>query len=63
MNERKFIGNRAIYKEEFRGKEYIHFREFYSNDEGELLPTKRGVTFLPSQLDDIISILEEIKAE
>lgn len=30
---------------EFRGEEYLHIRRYYSDMEGEFLPTKTGISF------------------
>ena len=51
-----------IQKNEFKGKEYIDIRIFYE-DEGEYKPTKKGVTFDPDQIDEVIKALESIKEE
>ena len=41
---------------EYKGRSYLNMRIFYTTDEGATwLPTKKGVTFAPDQLD----ILEE----
>lgn len=45
---------------EYKGKSYFNLRIFYTTDDGATwLPTKKGVTFAPEQLD----ILEEAIAE
>ena len=41
---------------EYKGRSYLNMRIFYTTDEGATwLPTKKGVTFAPDQLD----LLEE----
>ena len=47
---------------EYRGKSYFNLRIFYTTDEGATwLPTKKGVTFAPEQLDVLSDALEEAK--
>jgi hypothetical protein len=36
----------------FKGKTYIDFRLFYTNADGELAPTKKGVTITPELWDE-----------
>jgi hypothetical protein len=49
---------------EYRGKSYLNMRIFYTTDEGETwLPTKKGVTFSPDQLDLLTEAIEEAKQE
>lgn len=47
---------------EYRGKSYFNLRIFYTTDEGATwLPTKKGVTFAPDQLDVLSDAIEEAK--
>ena len=47
---------------EYRGKSYFNLRIFYTTDGGETwLPTKKGVTFAPDQLDVLSESIEEAK--
>ena len=49
---------------EYRGKSYFNLRIFYTTDEGATwLPTKKGVTFAPDQLDILADAIEEAKKE
>ena len=49
---------------EYRGKSYLNMRIFYTTDEGQTwLPTKKGVTFTPDQLDILTEAIEEAKQE
>jgi hypothetical protein len=49
---------------EYRGKSYLNMRIFYTTDEGATwLPTKKGVTFSPDQLDLLTEAIEEAKQE
>ena len=45
---------------EYRGKSYFNLRIFYTTDDGATwLPTKKGVTFAPDQLDILSDAIEE----
>ena len=45
---------------EYRGKSYFNLRIFYTTDDGlTWLPTKKGVTFAPDQLDVLSEAIEE----
>jgi hypothetical protein len=46
---------------EFKGKEYIDIRTYFENDNGDWIPTKKGVTFSPESLDEMIDILKSAK--
>lgn len=47
---------------EFRGKSYFNLRIFYTTDEGATwIPTKKGVTFAPDQLDVLEEAIQEAK--
>ena len=47
---------------EYRGKSYFNLRIFYTTDEGATwLPTKKGVTFAPEQLDVLEEAIQEAK--
>lgn len=49
---------------EYKGKSYFNLRIFYTTDEGATwLPTKKGVTFAPDQLDILADAIEEAKKE
>ena len=49
---------------EYRGKSYLNMRIFYTTDDGaSWLPTKKGVTFTPDQLDVLTDAIEEAKKE
>ena len=46
---------------EFRGKLYIHIREYgFDGDTGKLFPTKKGITLDPKGLDSVICILQQV---
>ena len=47
---------------EYRGKSYFNLRIFYTTDEGATwLPTKKGGTFAPEQLDVLEEAIQEAK--
>ncbi|HEY3275398.1 MAG TPA: transcriptional coactivator p15/PC4 family protein [Syntrophorhabdaceae bacterium] len=46
---------------EFKGKTYVDIRTFFENDQGEMVPTKKGVSLTPENLDDILTLLQEAK--
>ncbi len=49
---------------EYKGKSYLNMRIFYTTDEGATwLPTKKGVTFTPDQIDILTEAIEAAKQE
>lgn len=47
---------------EYKGKSYFNLRIFYTTDDGaNWLPTKKGVTFAPDQLDLLEEAIQEAK--
>ena len=49
---------------EYKGRSYLNMRIFYTTDEGATwLPTKKGVTFAPDQLDLLEEAIQEAKKE
>ncbi len=49
---------------EYKGRSYLNMRIFYTTDGGSTwLPTKKGVTFTPEQLDTLSEAIEEAKKE
>lgn len=46
---------------EFKGKEYIDIRTHFENDEGDWIPTKKGITLTPDSLDEMIDLLKAAK--
>lgn len=45
----------------FKEKEYISFRTYWQNNEGEYAPTKKGVTIPKEELNNIKDALNKIK--
>lgn len=46
---------------EFKGKQYIDIRTYFENQEGEWIPTKKGISLTPENLDDVIKFLKDAK--
>ncbi|HAX18565.1 MAG TPA: transcriptional regulator [Actinobacteria bacterium] len=46
---------------EFKGRQYVDIRTYFENQEGEWIPTKKGISLTPENLDDMIKFLEEAK--
>ncbi len=46
---------------EFKGKTYVDIRTYFENDQGEMVPTKKGVSLSPDNLDDILKILQDAR--
>ena len=49
---------------EYKGRSYLNMRIFYTTDDGATwLPTKKGVTFAPEQIDLLEEAIQEAKKE
>ena len=49
---------------EYKGRSYLNMRIYYTTDDGATwLPTKKGVTFTPDQLDMLSDAIEAAKKE
>lgn len=49
---------------EYKGRSYLNMRIFYTTDDGATwLPTKKGVTFTPEQLDLLTEAIEAARQE
>jgi hypothetical protein len=46
---------------EFKGKRYIDLRTHFENDQGEWIPTKKGISLTPDNLDEMIQFLQKAK--
>jgi hypothetical protein len=46
---------------EFKGKQYIDLRTYFENDQGEWIPTKKGISLTPDNLDEMIQFLQKAK--
>ena len=53
-----------IESREYEGHPYIDVREFYDNEEGNPMPTKKGITFNPKLAEEVAeAILQTIKED
>ncbi len=53
-----------IFISEYKGKSYFNLRIFYTTDDGATwLPTKKGVTYSPDQLDTLTEAIAEAQKE
>ena len=48
---------------EYEGHPYVDVREFYDDEEGRRLPTKKGITFSPKVLDAVVDGLVQLQNE
>lgn len=49
---------------EYKGRSYLNMRIFYTTDDGATwLPTKKGVTFAPDQLDLLEEAIQAARKE
>ncbi len=49
---------------EYKGRSYLNMRIFYTTDDGATwLPTKKGVTFAPDQLDLLEEAIQAARQE
>lgn len=48
---------------EFKGNNYIDLRVYYEDDAGEYKPTKKGITFTPELISQVIESLQEAEKE
>ena len=49
---------------EYKGRSYLNMRIFYTTDDGATwLPTKKGVTFAPEQIDLLEEAIQKAKKE
>jgi|TARA_B100000902_G_C26698841_1_gene616118 hypothetical protein len=49
-----------IEQREYEGNPYIDVREFYDNEDGKSMPTKRGITFNPKYAQQVAEALLKI---
>ncbi len=48
---------------EYKGKEYIDIRQHFKSSSEDYLPTKKGVTFNPEIIDEVIGGLKALKSK
>ncbi len=51
----------VISLKEYKGHKYIDVRTFFQDDDGNYLPTKKGITISPKFVDTLINILTKGK--
>lgn len=51
----------CISRQEYQNYKFIDVRQYYKDSEGEFKPTKKGVTFSPDLLQDVLTALKEIE--
>ena len=62
--ERSATEQLQISVSEYKGKSYLNMRIFYTTNDGATwIPTKKGVTFTPEQLDLLSEAIEDAKKE
>jgi len=49
-----------ISKQDYQDRKFIDIRQYYKDSDGEFQPTKKGVTFPPDLLQDVIKALKEV---
>ncbi|KAI1365727.1 transcriptional Coactivator p15-domain-containing protein [Xylaria arbuscula] len=54
---------RRVVIQNFKGKNYVNFREYYSDASGELKPTKKGIMLTLEQYDDLLKAIPALNAE
>lgn len=57
-NENEII---KISMEKYKGHEFVNIRLYYKDENDEPIPTKKGVTFHPELIDEVIKGLELLK--
>ncbi len=53
----------VIRRTEFKGKEYLDIRQFFEGDDGQWLPTKKGVAVPWDLRHDLLRALEAAQGE
>ncbi|MFC1733567.1 transcriptional coactivator p15/PC4 family protein [candidate division KSB1 bacterium] len=46
-----------VYSEEYMGQDVIHIRSFKNDQDGKLKPTRKGISFTPEKLKQLIPII------
>ena len=47
----------------WKENKYVDIREYYTNDDAEELPTKKGVRFSVDTIDEFVEALQEAKKQ
>lgn len=48
---------------EFKGRELINIRVYYTDDDGELKPTKKGISFSTELFEEFLEGIDKLKKE
>jgi hypothetical protein len=51
------------YVSEYKGTQYLHIREWYTDEAGEEKPTKKGVTLPLDKIETLRQALDQMLAE
>ena len=57
--EKDYFNALVIQKTEYKGKKFLDLREHYYDDNGELKPTKKGITLNLDNIDKVIEFMQE----
>ncbi len=57
-NNRDYI---VLSEQSYQGREYIDIRSYYTDSNGAMKPTKKGITFNPSKLREFIACLSRLE--
>ena len=52
-----------IVREDYRGTDLVNIRVWYRAENGEMRPSKTGITINGNQIDQLIEALQAVKAE
>ena len=52
-----------IVREDYRGTDLVNIRVWYRADNGEMRPSKTGITINGNQIDQLIEARQAVKAE
>ena len=52
-----------IVREDYKGTDLVNIRVWYRADNGEMRPSKTGITINGNQIDQLIEALQAVKAE
>ena len=52
-----------IVREDYKGTDLVNVRVWYRVDNGEMRPSKTGITINGNQIDQLIEALQAVKAE
>ena len=68
MSERVVIKKNSresivISQTEFKGNDLVDIRTFFTNGEGELSPTKKGITVRLEKLDELVATLSALSQD